>query len=107
MQVNRHSSVVSFLQLFKEAPGLFLSKLDVISTAGYSPTTLWQQWFFLEALASGYVVASALKDGFVSDAGRADGMDKRCLWSGCKKNDEPGIELQSYNHNGVLHDTMR
>ena len=40
VRINRRSSVVFFFQVFKKASRLVLSKLDVITTAGGSPTSL-------------------------------------------------------------------
>ena len=77
VQINRRSSVVSFFQVFKKAPRLVLSKLDVIATPSPSPAVLSPcMWKFPPfTLASPYVV-SAFKRQLVSDGGSTDGMDE-------------------------------
>ena len=69
VKVHRCPSTMSLFKLFKEAPGLVLSKLHVIATAA----------LYLRSA----VLASDRH--FVSDCSRGDGVDKCCFSSGCKK----------------------
>ena len=86
MQVERCTSVVSFLQIVDKASRLLLSKLDVITAASPLPVVV-SFWLFscLAAPASGYSVLSALQGEFVSNGGCADGVKESCFSGGCSK----------------------
>lgn len=85
MKIKSRSSIISVFQSIDEAPCLLFAISDVITAPSPLPI-ICNPSLFLDygARASGDLSLSALKRDFVSNGGRADGVDKRGLPSGYK-----------------------
>lgn len=87
----------SCFQSVCEASSHLLSKLDIITTPprNHFTSVIIILCWLPGTVAPGCHVMSALMCDFVQDSGSADGVNNRCLSSGCKKMGNESLELPS------------